>query len=537
MRALGPLSGASVPTAPPVYDAVVIGTGMGGATIGLRLAQLGHRVLFLEKGGAEAQPAVEDDLAEDPDSRMRAGRWPGPIDLRIDGVSSSQYLPLGCGAGGSTLFYAAALERMDAVDMQGAGATWPVPWQRWTRYYAAAESLFGVAGMPDPLGSHLDERLAPPPLASDADEMLMRDFERCGLHPYRLHVAVSYRAGCGECGGIACQQRCKGDARRICIEPALATGRARLETHCEVSRIHVSGDRVSRVSYMCDGMLRSVGARIVILAAGAYHSPALLLRSTSREWPQGLGNKAGLVGRFLMFHANEWFAVWPRRRASDAGPRKTIGFRDLAIRQGRRLGSVQSTGLSASFGNIYGMLRQRWAGSAFRKLPLVGPALKLAALLATKILGRATTFVMLVEDFAYAGNRVMLHPDDPDRIQVVYDIPKELRDRAAFGRRAVRAALRGLRVMPLQTEVQLNYGHPCGTCRFGDDPATSVLDASCRVHGIDNLYVVDASFMPSSGGVNPALTIAANALRVGDIVGARLLADRSGQEPQHAVLS
>jgi choline dehydrogenase-like flavoprotein len=121
---------------------------------------------------------------------------------------------------------------------------------------------------------------------------------------------------------------------------------------------------------------------------------------------------------------------------------------------------------------------------------------------------------MIIEDMPQVGNRVVLDPVHPERIRVIYNIPDELRQRARRARRLLRTALGRFRILSLQLDVQLNYGHPCGTCRFGRDPATSVLDCNCKAHELDNLYVIDASFMPTSGGANPSLTIAANALRV-----------------------
>ncbi|RZM34277.1 MAG: glucose-methanol-choline oxidoreductase, partial [Sphingomonas sp.] len=143
-------------------------------------------------------------------------------------------------------------------------------------------------------------------------------------------------------------------------------------------------------------------------------------------------------------------------------------------------------------------------------------------LVAGRLFGEASIFVMIVEDFGYPDNRIVFDPGDPGRITVVYTVTDELRRRAREARRLTRRFLRGLRVVPLQTDVQLNFGHACGTCRAGHDPATSVLDGNCKVHDLDNLYVVDASFMPSSGGTNPGLTVIANALRVAEVIDARL---------------
>ena len=133
-----------------------------------------------------------------------------------------------------------------------------------------------------------------------------------------------------------------------------------------------------------------------------------------------------------------------------------------------------------------------------------------------KAFGSATVFVAVIEDLAYPENRVRPHPDDPEVPQVDYRIPDELKSRRSLFRRAFRQKLRQHRMLFLTFAPLLNYGHPCGTLRFGTDPATSVLNADCRTHDLENLYVADASFFPSSMGVNPSLTIAALALRQAD---------------------
>lgn len=504
------------------WDAIVIGTGLGGATIGHRLAMAGHRVLFLEQGRRDpaATGGMGDDGGDDPVRRLAAGHWPDRMTAQIDGRPSHPYPAAGCGAGGSSLLYAAALERFARHDV----ADWPVGWDEWQRHYAAAERLFRVAGTPDPLASQAGEdvpALLPVPPAAAVDAVLMRALAGCGLHPYRLHVGVAYRPGCGECGGRPCPARCKSDARLICLEPALARG-ATLLCDATVVRLDADERRVTAVRYRRHGREHRASARIVILAAGAYRSPALLLASTGPAWPDGLANRSGQVGRNLMFHANEWFALWPPRRADATGPRKTIGLRDLYMHKGVRLGSIQSTGLSAHAGNIETYLAGWFETGRWRRVPFRRALIFGLARVAQRVLGAATIFVMIVEDRPYADNRVLLDADDPSRIVVRYRIRDELRRRTSLARRLIRRAMPGLRVMPLQQDVQLNLGHPCGTCRMGRDAATSVLDADCRAHAVDNLYVVDASFMPSSGGANPGLTVIANALRVAQVVERRL---------------
>jgi choline dehydrogenase-like flavoprotein len=512
-----------------LWDVIVIGTGMGGATVGFSLASQGFRVLFLEKGPEDVK-AVDGEQAESPAQRLTEGYWPERIIARIDNVTEEIFPPLGCAAGGSTLFYAAALERFERLDfeplpgLEHPTGGWPVSYDVMLRYYERAERLYCVRGTSDPLGELVD--LLPPATASAQDELLMHEFKRAGLHPYRLHVGISYQPGCRECLGRPCPTGCKSTARSICLDPAVQYYNAKLLTDSEVTRLLAVGSRITAVEFRHCNATTLARGRIVILSAGSYRSPALLLNSACPEWPDGLANASGLVGRNLMFHGGELIAVWPRQRGSSDGPRKTIGIRDFYSYNGLRLGSLQSLGVSAGYGNILVFLYTWFDASPIRRFRLLRPFLRIPALVASKLFGSATIFALIVEDFGEPENRVVLDPERPGRIQVRYRLNDELRHRMMLVKRLLRDRLRGFRMMTLQADMTVNFGHPTGTCRFGHNPASSVLDANCRSHEISNLYVVDGSFMPSCGGTNPALTIAANALRVGDVIGGRL---RDGQ--------
>jgi choline dehydrogenase-like flavoprotein len=251
-------------------------------------------------------------------------------------------------------------------------------------------------------------------------------------------------------------------------------------------------------------------AATYVLAAGALASPRLLLQS------QDCANSSGWVGRGLMFHVNEIFAIWPKRGQQFAGAAKAISLRDLYTYDGVRLGMIQSMGLEASFGNIALYLAGLYDRSALHRFRKLRKLTNIPALIAARILGHAKVFVGILEDLPYPDNRVTLHPDDPDVPTFNYTISAELLKRRSLFRRQIKRSFRGYRTLLMGQKAELNYGHPCGTLRFGDDPATSVLDARCKAHDLDNLYVADASVFPTSMGVNPSLMIAANALRVAD---------------------
>jgi hypothetical protein len=222
-----------------------------------------------------------------------------------------------------------------------------------------------------------------------------------------------------------------------------------------------------------------------------------------------------------MFHASDLIAVWPRKKLSRNGPRRSIALRDFYFVEGRKLGELQSMGLTAGYGDILTHLLLHFEQSRFRRIRPLRPLLRIPAFIGAKVLREATVFATIVEDFPYSDNRVLADAATEAGIRFEYVIRDELRSRVLEMRRRVREALGSHRVLQMTYDVSLNLGHPCGTCRMGLDPQSSVVDQDCRVHGIENLYIVDGSVMPTSGGTNPSLTIAANALRVADRIQAR----------------
>jgi choline dehydrogenase-like flavoprotein len=521
--------------APRVWDVLVFGTGMGGATIGHALARRGHDVLFLEKGhnllfsdrGDGTLPLEPD---ESPAARLRRGRWPHRIQGRTNLGDVDLHLPLGCGTGGTTALYAAQLERFLPSDFlpgrvhtgaQGANLpdAWPITYEELLPHYREAERLYRVSGTPDPLQPDAEGSLEDPPPPSPRDAHFLRSFERLGLHPYRAHAGFAWLEGCGECGGVLCPRACKSDAGTICLRPALEDHDAKMCSDCEVLALAATGPRITGVRVHWRGQEATIRGRIVILAAGAFMSPVLLLRSRSEDWPNGIANESGMVGRNLMLHASDFIAIRPRRHLSAAGPKKALALNDFYIQDGRKLGTFQSVGVGVSAGSILGFLREalakdpRWWGSVVR------PFLRFVAKGSAWYFRGATVFATIVEDLPYPDNRIVMASDSPNGFRFEYRYTDELRARNELFRSRLKEVLgKEHRVMTLTGARNLNYGHVCGTCRFGADPATSVLRPDNRAHGVENLYVVDASFFPSSGGTNPSLTIAANALRVTDAV-------------------
>jgi choline dehydrogenase-like flavoprotein len=514
------------------WDAVIIGAGMGGSNVAYALARQGYRVCLIEKGratfGADATVGVETEQT-DPQTRLAHGRWPTQLRTRVDGRVANIWAPLGCGVGGSTLLYAAALQRLRPSDLgpqrlpDGQEVRWPFSYAALEPHYRAVEDLFSVCGTPDPLEHDARYSLRPPPAMSDCDRHCFQEFQRAGLHPYRLHAAIEYGPACMECAGRLCASSCKRDAFNACIEPALHTGNLRILAGTTVERLQATRHEVTGVQISAPaGASRCIRGRVVVLSAGAYFSPALLLKSASNVWPDGLANDSNLVGRNLMFHASEFIAVWQKKKHSRQGANKTIALRDFYEADGTKMGEFQSTGLTAGYGSVLYALRLLFDQSPLRKLRPLRQLLRIPAYAASRLYGEASIFATIVEDFPYAENRIVLDDDAASGIRVEYRIHDEFRARVAEFTRKLRRALPALHLLPINVGVTLNYGHPCGTVVAGEDPATSVLDENCKAHSLDNLYVVDSAFMPTSGGTNPSLTIAANAQRVAHAMASQL---------------
>ena len=526
------------------WDAIVVGTGMGGATLGHALARAGRRVLFLDKGTASPDLLgryAEDDFprAEAPQPAhgallRRAGRYADQVvDRSIP--RTQRFVPfIGAGAGGSSALYGMALERFFPSDFAAAGhyeapagaslpSRWPVSYAEMAPYYDAAEQLYRVRGSADPLRADgaREHLMAPPPLTPAADEMFGH-LQGRQLHPYRLPQACEFVDGCKGCQGYLCERSCKNDSARICLQPALRQHGAHLLDDCEVVALEADRERVTGV--VCElhgkrhGKRLTLRAPIVILAAGALETPRILLQSASAHWPQGLANASGLVGKYLMRHHIDLYLVEPKLQGGFDNRQKEIAFNDFYLKDGQKLGSVQSFGRLPPAATLAASLKDDLRQGP---LPLAASLFGLARPFVTPVLRglveRRFILATTLEDFPYADNRVTPASEPGSRLAIRYRLHEGDRERIAAMRAAMKEVLTGYSYKLIkQAENNQRIAHACGTCRFGDDPATSVLDRNNRAHGLANLYVVDSAFFPSSGGTNPSLTIAANALRVAD---------------------
>jgi choline dehydrogenase-like flavoprotein len=511
-----------------LWDVAIIGAGMGGGFAAHTLAEAGHDVLLIDYGNADISPPSSTKLSDDQETRIAESKWPTLSAFEVDGVINRCHAPFGIGVGGSANWYAAALERFDDRDIDlrpdslHPTGGWPISYNELLPYYEEAERLLHVSGTCDPLNPYSFNHISPPPSLGPLDSDFLQFFQKKGMHPYRLHVGIRYWPGCDECLGRLCYKGCRSDVRSVLAE---SQNKPTIMARSEVIKLEATSDRVTHAVVLQGGKHIIIHARVFLLAAGAIHTPKLLLHSRNDDWPNGLANRSDLVGRNLMFHANQAFALWPSKRLPSTGPRKSLAFRDFYEVAGQRLGSVQSTGFELGYGEYLVHLYRVFDQGAARRLRIVRPLLRAPALVTIKALGRGTVFVCLIEDMPYLENRVVLDDKEADGVRVKYTIKDELRQRVTQFRQLLTERFKDRRHVFLSKDVELNFGHPCGTCVMSNDPTTGVVNRDCRAHGIANLFIADASFMPTSAAANPSLTIAANALRVAGKID-RLLAGK-----------
>ncbi|WP_375489233.1 GMC oxidoreductase [uncultured Mycobacterium sp.] len=521
-----------------VWDVIVVGTGMGGGMLGYSLARSGRRVLFVEKGRSTlpgvpgtiraSMPEAEESMAGRSaeayyDALARAGRSTDEVE-DISGRFSRRFVPLvGSGTGGSSAIYGTVCERFFVRDFtprqnfrhpgkSTVPDAWPVTYDQMRPWYAAAEKLLGVCGQPDPLRPEAAEvGLPAAPPFSAGNQRLVDYLTDRGLHPYHLPMACDHVDGCVPCQGYLCHRSCKRDAARDCLLPAVAEHGAQLLPECQAVRLEADRRQVRQV--ICEhrsGRL-ALKAKVVVVAAGALITPVLLLNSRSGDWPRGLANSSDWVGRNLMRHLADWIKIWPQPGLEITAQNKEIGLNDFYFWEGQKYGTVQSFGPMPPLEYLTNR-PGRWPNA----LRLISPAVRP---IYERFENGGLALTAFMEDLPYLDNRVMPSDrpssDGRQRLRIHYRWhPSEIERRAVFLRQ-VEEVLKPLRKTTFRTaKSNTELAHVCGTCRFGTDPKTSVLDPQNRAHEVDNLYVVDSSFFPSSAALNPGLTVAANALRV-----------------------
>ncbi len=508
------------------YDVIIIGTGAGGGTLAYTLAPSGKRILLLERGAYV--PRERDNW----DSRavVREGKY-HIAEAWHDATGEEFHAGTHYCVGGNTKFYGAALLRMRREDFGelrhrgGVSPAWPIAYEELEPYYTRAEHLYQVHGArgTDPTEPPASAPYLHPPVSHEPRiQDLVGDLERLGLRPFPLPVGImldernprrSRCIRCSTCDGYPCLVNAKADAQVICVDPALEHPNVSLLTGAYVSRLETSpsGREVTKVHVERQGAEEIYSADLVVVACGAINSAALLLRSFNGRHPHGLANGSDLVGRNYMCHLNSMMLAISRC-PNPTIFQKTMGLNDFYFACAEwdyPMGHVSFVGKTD---------RNVLAAGAPRLVP--GFTLELMA-------EHSLDFWLTSEDLPDPQNRVTLTRQGS--IQLSYTA-NNLEGHTRLQRK-LKSMLTEIdcteHLLPMQAYIGkriplAGVAHQNGTLRFGRDPKTSVLDVDCRAHDLDNLYVVDASFFPSSSAVNPALTIMANALRVGDHLRQRL---------------
>jgi choline dehydrogenase-like flavoprotein len=508
------------------YDVIIIGTGAGGGTLAHRLAQTGKKILLLERG--DFVPRERENWS--PRAVVSEGRYDCP-ELWSD-ADGNEFRPgTHYFVGGNTKFYGAALFRMRERDFEelkhfgGISPAWPLSYADFEPYYAAAERLYNVHGNrgEDPTEPWASSAFPHAAVSHEPRiQKLHDDLARIGQRPFHVPVGVALDESnrrdsacirCGTCDGFPCLVNAKSDADVLCVRPALARG-VELHVRTRVLRLETdaAGRSVSRVIAERDGERVEYAANLVVVACGAINSAALLLRSASERHANGLGNGSGLVGRNYMCHLNTMLVALSRE-ANPTEFHKTFALTDFYFG-------------ADDFGFPLGLIQLM--GKAHAEVLKVGAPPGTPTPILRALSQRGIPFWLTSEDLPDRENRVALGANG--NVRLLYT-PNNLEGHERLAGKVKellsRAGMSMKHLLPANLYVGgripvAGVAHQCGTTKFGRDPKTSVLDVDCKSHEIDNLYVVDGGFFPSSSAVNPALTIAANALRVGDRIAERL---------------
>jgi choline dehydrogenase-like flavoprotein len=493
---------------------IIVGSGAGGGTLAHRLAPTGKRILILERGRFLPREKENWEPAEvfGKDRYHTTETWE-------DGDGKAFRPGTGYWVGGNTKVYGGAMFRLrerdfdEVVHKGGISPAWPLTYRDLEPYYVEAETLYQVHGLrgADPTEPWSSAPYPHPPVSHEPRiEELRAGLAQRGHHPFPLPLCIrldeadperSACIRCSTCDGFPCLVDAKSDADIACVRPIARNANVELVLGARVTRLLTQRDRrqISGVEAEVDGELHRFEGDLVVVAAGAVNTAALLLASASDAHPRGLANSSDQVGRNYMRHLNAvLLGVTSRKNPSRF--QKTLAVNDYYWGDPDfpyPMGHLQLMGKTD---------RDILAPQA-RYVPRVGLGL---------VAAHSIDWWLTAEDLPHPDNRVVLGADGRIGLHV-RDRYREHFDRLVARWTAELKDVDASLSIYLRRDIPIGgVGHQCGTCRFGADPRTSVLDRDCRAHDVDNLYVVDGSFFCSSGAVNPSLTIAANALRVAD---------------------
>ncbi len=506
------------------YDVIIIGSGAGGGTLARHLAPSGKRILLLERGDwlpREQQNWEAEDV-------FVKNRYVSP-DTWYDKDGKPFQPQVHYFVGGATKLYGAALYRLRKEDFgelrhhDGISPAWPISYEDMEPYYTKAEQLYQVHGArgEDPTEPSSS---APYPFPAVSHEpriqQLSDDLEKGGYHPFHAPCGImlneqnrpfSACIRCKDCDGFPCLVHAKSDAEVLGVRPALEYPNVTLLTNARAIKLNTNGtgSTVTGVAVQHNGQTETYQGDIVVISCGATNSATLLLMSANDKHPNGLANGSDQVGRNYMYH-NSAAVLAISEEENPTQFQKTLGLNDFYFGM---------EGFAYPMGNIQMVGKSQ--GPMYKgEKPL---ETKLAPLFSLDYIARhAVDFWLSTEDLPDPNNRVSV--DKEGKVTLSYTPNNQVAKQKLYDK--LKSMLKDLRMhsdhLIHRNAYLKNYipvagvAHQVGTCRFGKDQRTSVLDVNCKAHELDNLYVVDTSFFPSISAVNPALTAMANALRVGD---------------------
>ena len=509
------------------FDVIIIGSGAGGGTLALRLAPSGKKILILERG--DYVPREKANWS--PKFVNLEGKYQTK-EIWKDKEGKPLHPHTNYYVGGNTKFYGAALFRLRKEDFGeikhhgGISPRWPISYEELEPYYSEAERMYHVHGErgEDPTEPKASSAYPFPAVSHEPRIQALSDhFKNIGLRPFHTPLGIqldekdprkSKCIRCETCDGFPCLVSAKSDAQVCAVDPALKYPNVSLLTGAKVTRLHTgnSGREVNAIEVEVNGEKEEFSADIVVVSAGAINSAALLLRSKNEEHTHGLANGSDQVGRNYMGHVNSV------QMAISKCPNPTVFQKSLSVND-FYFGDKEFAfpmGHISFVGKLDGQTLKAGA-------PAIAPGFTLDLMAKHSL-----DFWLTSEDLPAAENRVTI--DQNGEIVLSYTPNNEEGHKRLIAKlheilkkqtcdvhgAHCHEGLFGRNLFLGQRIPLAGVAHQNGTLRFGDDPNTSVLDRNCKAHEVDNLYVVDASFFPSSGAVNPALTIMANALRVGD---------------------
>ena len=492
-------------------DIVIIGSGVGGSTVAAGLAASGAQILILEAGDHIADlPVNRDQQAIFQRGHFRPKEtW---YEANGTGFNPGNYYNVG----GNSKFYGAVLSRYRKEDFgvvkhrEGVSPAWPFPYEVLEPWYSRAERMYNVRGAlgEDPTEPHHSLGYEYPPVADEAPIADVRArLKKKGLHPSSLPLGIDIDTWLAKAktpwDAHPNSRDGKMDAETAALSIAMKHPNVVLQTNSRVVRLETGeGGKIEKVVYVRNGQTLSIAPKIVILSAGAVQSSVLLLRSANDRYRNGLANSSDQVGRNFMNHnSSAVIGVSPTFRNTSIY-QKTFAFNDFYLSDGEGgfpLGNVQLLGrVSAKI--------------------LKGSLPSAPEWLLNLVTGHAIDFYAMSEDIPNPESRVMV---DGDRIILQWQRTNWEAHLALVAKLKQILKSIGFPIVLARAFDKRTPSHQCGTVRIGNDPASAPLDPYCRSYDHNNLFVVDASFLPTSAAVNPALTVASQALRVADHIASK----------------